>query len=189
MVDVVEDELLDRPGAALLRDFVNSREPQVGTDELADPAALRRWFAAHGLAVPRSRFDAGDLARAVDVREGLRALFLDHAGHDADPGAVRRLNEVLAGLPVSLRVEAGVLRVVPGGDDALARPLAGIADAIRVCREDGSWSRLKVCARDTCRWAFYDASRNQARRWCSMAGCGNHVKMKRAYARRTSADR
>jgi predicted RNA-binding Zn ribbon-like protein len=41
-----------------------------------------------------------------------------------------------------------------------------------------------VCDRDTCRWAFYDASRNQARRWCSMAGCGNHIKMHRAYAAR-----
>ncbi|MFI2651942.1 CGNR zinc finger domain-containing protein [Micromonospora fulviviridis] len=39
-----------------------------------------------------------------------------------------------------------------------------------------------MCDRDTCRWAYYDASRNQARRWCSMAGCGNHVKMRRAYA-------
>ncbi|WP_454085637.1 CGNR zinc finger domain-containing protein [Georgenia sp. Marseille-Q6866] len=56
--------------------------------------------------------------------------------------------------------------------------------AIRCSAQDGTWTRLKVCARDTCRWAFYDASRNQARRWCSMAGCGNHVKMKRAYAAR-----
>ena len=43
------------------------------------------------------------------------------------------------------------------------------------------WTRLKVCARDSCRWAFYDTSRNRSGRWCSMAGCGNIVKMRRAY--------
>lgn len=57
--------------------------------------------------------------------------------------------------------------------------------AIRQAAEDGTWTRLKVCARDTCRWAYYDSSRNQARRWCSMAGCGTYIKMKRAYAVRT----
>ena len=38
---------------------------------------------------------------------------------------------------------------------------------------DGTWGRLKACAEDGCRWAFYDASRNQSGRWCSMAVCGN----------------
>ena len=48
------------------------------------------------------------------------------------------------------------------------------------------WARLKVCRAEDCRWAFYDASRNQVRRWCSMSGCGNHVKMRRAYQARKS---
>ncbi len=41
---------------------------------------------------------------------------------------------------------------------------------------------VKVCDRASCRWACYDTSSNQGRRWCSMAGCGNQVKMRRAYA-------
>ena len=28
---------------------------------------------------------------------------------------------------------------------------------------DGTWSRLKICAADTCRWAFFDSSKNRAR--------------------------
>ncbi|MDR7381806.1 CGNR zinc finger domain-containing protein [Promicromonospora iranensis] len=55
-------------------------------------------------------------------------------------------------------------------------------DAVRRSEAAGDWERLKVCARDTCRWAFYDASRNHARRWCSMSGCGNYVKMRRRAA-------
>ena len=173
------------PATQLLRDFVNTREPQVGADELAEPAALHAWFAGRGLAATRARISPRQLQQAIDVREGLRALFLGHAGHGTDPGPVARLNDVLAEFPVELRLDSVTYMLRPSTPDPLAGPLAAIADAIRQCHEDGTWSRLKVCARDTCRWAFYDSSRNKVRRWCSMAGCGNHVKMKRAYARRT----
>jgi predicted RNA-binding Zn ribbon-like protein len=68
----------------------------------------------------------------------------------------------------------------------VAPAVAGLLTAIDRAERDQTWERLKVCARDTCRWAFYDASRNRSGRWCSMAGCGNHIKMKRAYAARKS---
>jgi predicted RNA-binding Zn ribbon-like protein len=35
--------------------------------------------------------------------------------------------------------------------------------------------------------AFSDSSRNRSGRWCSMASCGNIVKMRRAYRARTGA--
>lgn len=57
-------------------------------------------------------------------------------------------------------------------------------DAVRQASEDGSWVRLKACARPSCRWAYYDHSRNRSGRWCTMAGCGNAVKMQKAYASR-----
>jgi predicted RNA-binding Zn ribbon-like protein len=173
------------PAARLLRDFVNTREPQVGTDELATPAAVAAWFAAHGMSP--GPLEARDVGLVVDLREGLRALFLGHAGHDLDVPAVDRINQVLAQFPARLELGPDSCVVRAGTTGPLAGPVAGIADAVRHCREDGSWPRLKACARDTCRWVFHDASRNQARRWCSMEGCGNHVKMKRAYARRTSS--
>jgi predicted RNA-binding Zn ribbon-like protein len=44
--------------------------------------------------------------------------------------------------------------------------------------------RVKICASGTCRWLFVDASKNAARRWCSMADCGSRAKMRRQYARR-----
>ncbi len=40
----------------------------------------------------------------------------------------------------------------------------------------GVWTRLKACSSDTCRWAYYDASRNRASRWCHMQVCGNRAK-------------
>jgi predicted RNA-binding Zn ribbon-like protein len=68
-------------------------------------------------------------------------------------------------------------------DAALAELLATVTTAAA----DGSWQRLKACADDGCRWAFYDTSRNRSGRWCSMAVCGNQQKA-RAYRERAKAD-
>ena len=45
-----QDDHSEVPRAvALLRDFVNTREPQEGTDDLPTPAALRDWCVRQGL--------------------------------------------------------------------------------------------------------------------------------------------
>ncbi|MQA73422.1 MAG: hypothetical protein GEU88_03545 [Solirubrobacterales bacterium] len=53
---------------------------------------------------------------------------------------------------------------------------------------ESQWSRLKVCASDECRWAFFDSSRNRGGTWCQMETCGNRIKS-RAYRRRTATQR
>jgi predicted RNA-binding Zn ribbon-like protein len=49
---------------------------------------------------------------------------------------------------------------------------------------DGSWSRVKACQNDTCRWLFVDGSRNRSRTWCTMAICGSRMKSRAYRARR-----
>ena len=66
-----------------------------------------------------------------------------------------------------------------GVDGALGRLLAIVAAA----QADGTWERLKACPWDTCRWAFYDHSRNRSGVWCSMAVCGNRAKVQAFRAR------
>jgi len=178
------DQTAVPPAVELLRDFVNTREPQIDAEDLSTPAALGDWFAQRSLVPSGSRLGAADLEKAVTVREGLRAVLMTHAGHAEDADAIDALNRVLAAAPVALVLHGGGYRLSSTGSSPIAQAVGGLADAIRQSTDDQTWHRLKVCARDTCRWAFYDASRNQVRRWCSMAGCGNHVKMKRAYARR-----
>lgn len=179
------------PAARLIRDFVNTFEPQVDEETLTAPDRLRDWFAERRLLPPDARLRAADLAVARNVREGLRAVLLGHAGHSADPAALRRLDQALAEVPVRMTFTETGPRLLAARDTALDHALAALLDAVRQCGEEQSWARLKACVRDTCRWAYYDASRNQARRWCSMAGCGNYVKMRRAYAvrRRKAAGR
>jgi predicted RNA-binding Zn ribbon-like protein len=81
-----------------------------------------------------------------------------------------------------VRFEPARPDLVPTADGvrgALGVLLAWAFDAMR----EGSWERLKLCERHTCRWAFYDRSRNRSGKWCSMEVCGNRTKVE-AYRER-----
>lgn len=172
------------PAVRLVRDFVNTYEPQTDEESVANAASLKDWLVREDLVSTDSSITTRDHANAVVVREGLRNVLLGHAGHDPDPESIEALHTTLAEFPVRLELDADGYRLISTGPNPFAMALGHLLDAIRLSSQDGTWRRLKVCARDTCRWAFYDASRNQVRRWCSMAGCGNYVKMRRAYATR-----
>jgi predicted RNA-binding Zn ribbon-like protein len=171
--------------ARLLRDFVNSAEPQTGSETFDSPAALSDWCREHGLLPAGAVLTRADLTAAVTVREGLRAVLHAHAGHRTPADGLSAFDAALERVPLrAFFDDAGTLRLRAGDDRPLAGVVAGMLDAVRAAGTDGSWDRLKVCARDSCRWSFYDTSRNRSGRWCSMAGCGNQVKMRRAHARR-----
>jgi predicted RNA-binding Zn ribbon-like protein len=185
----VDDEARVPDAARLVRDFINTHELQVEREDLASPADLQDWLAERDLLPDDVRLEPADLATAVTVREGLRALLLENAGHGGEAAATSALNQVLAELPLRMTFNQGGYRLVSASSSPIGQAVGELADAIRRCAEDGSWVRLKVCARDSCRWAFYDTSRNQVRRWCSMAACGNRIKMQRAYAARKNRAR
>jgi predicted RNA-binding Zn ribbon-like protein len=67
-----------------------------------------------------------------------------------------------------------------GSVDALVAQMIGIVFEAQLAQQ---WPRLKICASDECRWAFYDTSRNRGGTWCQMEVCGNRIK-NRAYRRR-----
>jgi predicted RNA-binding Zn ribbon-like protein len=184
MGDAMTDRDQVPPLIRLVRDFVNTYEPQVDEESLSTSAALRDWLAEQRLVPAGASVTDSDLTATVVVREGLRNVLLSHAGHDPDPKALHALRATLADLPVRLDFDADGYRLISTRTDPVGQALGHLLDAVRQTSQDGTWPRLKVCARDTCRWAFYDASRNQVRRWCSMAGCGNYVKMRRASATR-----
>ncbi|WP_456824440.1 CGNR zinc finger domain-containing protein [Cellulomonas sp. P5_E12] len=174
------------PAALAVKDFVNSADLAAGTEELSSPAALGAWLDAHGLAGPAGVLDDAEVERAIAVREGLRQLLLVNAGHAPDAPTLDRFNAALASTALVVRFDAAGDRALAPADPApVATAVARLLAAVDRARADGVWERLKVCARDECRWAYYDASRNRSGRWCSMTDCGNRVKMKRAYAART----
>jgi predicted RNA-binding Zn ribbon-like protein len=186
MGDTVRAGTTGTSAIELLVDFVNTYEPQVDGEAWGTADDLGLWLAGRQLIPVDAVLRAADLATAITVREGLRAILAGHAGHHSDDESIQALDQVLAGVAVRVTLDDAGLRLSGPSGTAMNGALAQLLDAVRECTQSGAWPKLKVCARDSCRWAFYDASRNQVRRWCSMAGCGNHIKMKRAYTARKS---
>ncbi len=149
-------------------------------------SALAGWFTQRGLLEPGSDLGAADLKRALEVREGLRALLLVNNGADEDRDAIERLNRALRGPGVFVQLcsvgRPGFMTQRRDLDGALAL----IAMIVAVAQLDGSWSRLKACRGRHCGWIFYDDSRNQSGNWCSMSVCGSRAKA-RQYRRRKKA--
>lgn len=184
--------------AALLIGFLNTVHLPDGVDALAG-SEPRQWVADGQVDSGRSEHtDAhqastrgGDVLEPLrQLREGLRVL----TRHADDVGGeqraqVTRADRVLRAVPLVLRLpESGT-----GGPDlAIATPrskrsdvlIAAVATALLRSTADQTFLRVKTCARPECRWAFYDTSKNQSRRWCSMNGCGNVVNNRSYRARR-----
>jgi predicted RNA-binding Zn ribbon-like protein len=164
-----------------------ARDVESDEDAFSGPAACADWLAERGLLGPGSPPSWEDLSRAVAVREALRALLVANNDGKLDPDAVAVLDAAAREAAVSLRFDAtGSSALEPaaaGVTGALGRLLAIVADAMAA----GTWSRLKACREDTCRWAFYDQARNRSRTWCSMAVCGNRSKTRAYRARRATA--
>jgi predicted RNA-binding Zn ribbon-like protein len=169
----------------LVQEFVNTLDEDVdsGADSIAEPEALQRWLVDSLLIDPRERVDERDHARVIALRTRLRDLLAAHDGAPVLPGAVDQLNGLVAALPLCVTFGAeGEISVGPGVagvDGALGHILAAVVASVA----EGTWGRLKICRADTCRWAFYDASKNRSGVWCSMKVCGNRAKV-RAYQQR-----
>src|SRR5215210_3524281 len=167
----------------LVQRFVNSVDIETGEDELASPDALRDWLAERGLLDAGDPVSAADLRRAIDVREGLRAVLLQNNGLPLDEERVERLDRAVGRAAVRVSFAPGrdpeLVSDARGVDGAIARLMAIVAAAV----EHGRWERLKACPREECEWAFFDRSKNRSGRWCSMASCGN-VEKARAFRER-----
>jgi predicted RNA-binding Zn ribbon-like protein len=172
-----------------LQNFVNTRDIEQGTDQLATPAALDAWLQRAGLIDrPAGRSGPAELKQALELREALRDVLSAHVAHK--PTAVATVPAArLAATAVPLRARLTVddngrvalTAAGTGSRAALTRLLLIAAEAGTA----GTWPRLKVCSADDCRWVFYDRSPARTGCWCSMSVCGSRAKS-RAYRDRAA---
>jgi predicted RNA-binding Zn ribbon-like protein len=182
-------------------DFLNSIATPVDSpvEWIESGQDLLSWLVAAGLIPPsvRAGFQKsavpGELeavaAQARALREWFRSFVQKHKGSPLRRDALKELeplNRVLA------RDEAFGQIVALARDhrraasqftwrferrwrspDTLLLPLAS-AMADLICGED--FTQLKACERSPCTLLFIDRTRGRARRWCSMAICGNRAK-------------
>lgn len=166
----------------LVQELVNTVDLEPGEESLGSPAELGAWLRGHGL--PARGVGAADLAEVLALREALREVCAAHAGATVPGDALGTLDRLLRAAPLRLEIDAeGAARVRPAdGLGPTAALTAAVAAAVAASVADGTWTRLKACAADTCRWVYYDRSPAGRSRWCTMALCGSRAKM-RTYRR------
>jgi predicted RNA-binding Zn ribbon-like protein len=158
----------------------------------ADPAWERLHEPSHWAAWLEERFDdvdatvgAGDLRDALELRAAIaRAVTGMSRGEHPGPADVDVINLFAAtpDIPPALTGgtrQAGRLRARPG------QALSELAREAVVLISDEQHDRIRECAARDCAIVFYDESRSNNRRWCSMQHCGNRAKVRahRAKAR------
>ncbi|HXY73119.1 MAG TPA: ABATE domain-containing protein [Actinomycetota bacterium] len=157
-------------------------------ERLRAPADLGHWLEMSGLVASAPRVTAADLAAARELREAIfRLARCAMDGRPADAGDLRIVNAWASrpDMPLALRSIGTAVRTLS------VRP---VADALATVARDAvelfggpQAARVRECAAPDCSGLFLDESRAGVRRWCSMAGCGNRVKV--ANYRRRSASR
>ncbi len=190
--------------------FLNSIATPIDTpvDWIDDGEGLLGWLEQAQLVPPdaskriRAQALPGHLDRAADqartLREWFRGFVREHMGRPLTAGAlvqVEPLNRLLARDETSRRIilqpagrngpfQLQMVRSWPT-PEALLLPI-GEALAQLVCAED--FSNVKACEGHLCTLFFADHTRGRARRWCSMAICGNRAKQA-AHRHRAKAHR
>lgn len=167
----------------LLRSFVNTADPDTGTDQLDTPERLHQWLVGRSLLALDATIDEEAHRETLEFREAVRALALANGATELDPAATATLNRL--GTEASLSVLMGSdghaeLRAVGEG---LHQTFGHLFSIMYTAMVDGSFLRLKGCANDTCQWLFFDQSKNRSKKWCEMQTCGNAVNA-RAYRQR-----
>lgn len=173
---------------ALVKAFLNSTDIEEGTDRFATAESIRAWLIERDVAGTDVPWTERDRATLIAFREALRAVVAAH-GSAPPPEALEIIGRAARTAPLTVEFDAsGATDLRPTGlglDELIARLLGDIASAQRI----GTWPNLRVCRRDVCRWAFYDASRNHSGIWCTMSICGNRVKSANLRRRRSGVDR
>ena len=179
-------------------DFLNSIATPVDTrvDWLDTGDGLLKWLAqaklvpADALGALKARAMPGELDSVADqaraLREWFRGFVRKHMGRPLTPKALREL-EPLNKLLERDEAFSQISRHHERDDDrfelramrrwrspkSLLLPI-GEALAKFVCEED--FANIKACEGHSCTLIFADHTRRRARRWCTMAICGNRAK-------------
>jgi predicted RNA-binding Zn ribbon-like protein len=185
-------------GEHLAIDFLNTVATPRGEvlEWLADGNDLVRWLEQAGAIEPadtvgfagRDRDALDDVARqARQFRQWLRGFVTSRMGKPlrATAATVAPLNELLAREGTFPRVENAARDSRDGRRLRLRRvhrweyprelldPIASAA-ADLICDQD--FRLIRLCEGSACMLLFLDRTKAHARRWCSMAVCGNRAK-------------
>ena len=179
-------------------DFLNSVATPVDVpiDWIADVEGLLAWLEqsqlvpAQVLRTMRERAMPGELDRLADqarsLREWFRVFVRDRMGRTLEAADLRELeplnlllarDDAFGKIVAHEHAATGAFTFERSrrwsSPESLLLPIGEILAKL-VCEED--FTHVKACEGPTCTLMFADHTRGHARRWCSMAACGNRAK-------------
>jgi predicted RNA-binding Zn ribbon-like protein len=184
-----------QPSGSRALDLMNTvdwrDDPARRIDLMPHAAALADWARHEGFAVADAR--ACRLPRhhrrATELRETLAVLFAAACQDAALPATAlaalsKWTREAWHHRQLATRGKTPQWRWDPrlSGADRVLFTIALEAGELLMSSE---LQRVRVCAGEGCGWFFLDRSKAGRRRWCTMASCGNRVKV-RSYRERVA---
>jgi len=177
--------LFDSGAVALDFAYTGAMGDNPAWERLTSADDLRTWLSPRFIGVDVADRDLTDaLALRAALANALTAIGHGEevSGEDVD---VINLFAATPDIPPALaggKRQAGRTRARAGQAlSAMAR------EAVSLFAES-SRERIRECAADDCGLIFYDESRSNNRRWCSMQRCGNRAKVRAHRAKIAAAD-
>lgn len=154
-------------------------------EQLHEASDLASWLDGRFPAVDGTVSD-GDLRDARALRAAIAQLLYAAGDGAALPAGAIDVVNLYAATP-------DIPPALPGGTRRAGRATARPAQALSfLAREaidlfgQSELDRFRQCAADDCGLIFFDESRSNNRRWCSMQRCGNRAKV-RAHRSKSNA--
>ncbi len=177
----------------LALDFINT---EYGVDDrhqdcLTDEQSVQSWLEMAGL-LPKETDQTnarGLLDSAVKLRECLRVVV--RAAMNGIPADLGVINQVLEeGRPARVLEwddEVRAFRVAfHPRDRSPASLLAPVAESLVGLVTGDKFQFVRQCEAQDCELLFHDLTKSHRRRWCSMATCGNRMKVAAFRSRKKS---
>lgn len=163
-------------GLELVRSFENTVELPNGPDRLASVDEAAQWCLSYGLPPVTG---PAELQRLREFREALRDVLFANNGEGELHAAWEGLRPFVSAAHLTLTVDGSRGLELRAAERERRGAIATLLVAVHESLLDGSWRRLRACRKASCRWAYYDHTKNGSRAWCSMATCGNQAKAQR----------
>ena len=205
MSDLQREREFPFVGNHLCMDFVNTQVIQNGeaVDLLETFDDLMAWSVQAKMLEPATAQEmtrrwrsSGKTDKAFDQAIELRAGLREMAERSAR-GQKAAGQALLDGINDVLRARIGHAEIVKARSGyemrnhvELTEPihlLVPVAESAADLLSHGDPTLIRKCQNPECILYFYDTTKNHARRWCSMSGCGNRAKVAAHYRRQRRA--
>jgi predicted RNA-binding Zn ribbon-like protein len=140
--------------------------------------ALGAWLAARFPEVDAASATERDLADARALQRALATASRAASAHETAAAEDVDVINLFAATPDIPPALSGASRQAGRSRARIGQAFSSIARAAVELLDETNTERIRECAADDCQLIFYDESRSNNRRWCSMQRCGNRAKVR-----------